>query len=201
MAPFLVVPTDEDGDITTKEYTQRDVDELVANMREILPSFDIKQKSESKLQRAIGWILSPFNKGYMTTYATTMFGKIWLPSGASQWSPETLYQLYRHEFIHLLDAKTYSIFFTLSYLLLLPVIFTCRCLWELRGYTQTMLVEYEKTGRIENDTLDWIAGQFTGSLYLWMCPFKGWLMSRLNSIRDRITNGEIKGFLYPHIKR
>lgn len=171
--------------------TQEDVTSLVDKMRRVIPGFEIKYKKDSRFQKFIGWLLKPINSEYMTSYVSTMFGKIWLPSESKEWSWRSLYKIYRHEFIHLLDAQRYGILFSLSYLFLLPSIFTMRSYWEMRAFKQSMLVEYELSGNISDTYLDWIEIQFTTSYYFWMWPFKKSVRNKLEEIREQIKRGEI----------
>lgn len=180
-----------------KNVSQGDVDALVEVMKANIKRFNVCWKEESWLQRAIGKIISPINQGYMTSYATTMFGKIWLPSNARYWSADTKYKLYRHEFIHLLDAKKFWLFFSLSYLFLLPAVLTMRAFWELRGYTQSLISFYEIDGDISDDDIDWITSQFTSGLYLWMWPFRSSIRNKLWAIKVSIKANRIGG-MYPY---
>lgn len=181
-----------------REYTDKDVEELKATIKKHLPKCEIIQKSESRFQRLLGWLLKPINYRYMTAYVSAMFGNIYLPSKAKEWSAGTTYSILRHEFIHLLDAKKWPLLMELSYLVVLPFVWTVRSHWELRAYTQTMLVEYEETGEIEQGTVTWIVHQFTSSNYGWMCPFKDRITAKVASARAQILAGHIKGLTYPH---
>ena len=181
-----------------KTITENDVTDLVAMMKHFIPGFEVKYKSEAWHQRLIGFLLRIINNQYMTSYVTAMFGKIWLPSNAIYWTASTRYSIYRHEFIHLLDAKKWSFLMSFSYLVLLPTVFTMRSFWELRGFVQNMITEYEQTGDITGATLDWIVSQFVTSKYFWMYPFRNKLRSKLETIKLEIKAGNISGLTYPH---
>lgn len=181
-----------------EQKNKNDYEKLIATIKWYIPEFDILEKQNSWFQKLIGWLLYPFNKTYMTNYYTVMFGKLWVPSGYKNYSYSKLYEILRHEFIHLLDKKKYGILFDLSYLFLFPIVITFRAFWELRAYTQTMLVEYEIHNEISETTIDWIIEQFVTSNYLWMFPFKNTLKIKLNTIKNNILNGTINGFSYPH---
>lgn len=176
---------------------QEDVDRMIAVIQQYIPKFKIIPKKESWLQRAIGWLLTPVNPEYMSNYITVMFGKMYIPEHYDQYTPAQVCSILRHEFVHLMDAKLYGLLFTLSYLFFLPAVWTFRAFWELRAYTQTMLFEYENTGRIEESTKEFIVGQFVGSQYVWMCPFRDTIERKVEELAIQIQKGEITGF-YPH---
>jgi hypothetical protein len=79
--------------------------------------------------------------------------------------------------------------FALSYVFLLPAVLTLRSVWEMRGYAETMRVELETTGEVSDATLRHIEQQFTGSSYLWMCPFPGVVRRWLERVRRRVVAG------------
>lgn len=184
---------------THKQVTQQDVDNLVAWMQQYLPRFAVCYKDESKLQQLIGWLLWPINRYYMTHYTTVMFGKIYFPSREEleAWGPTQVYSTLRHEFVHLMDAKRFPIWFELSYLLLFPAGLTLRAYWEWRGYTQTLLVEHELYGTISDDIQEHILRRFVNSEYGWMFPFPRWLRKKLRSLCHDIETNAVQG-PYPY---
>jgi len=179
--------------------TQQDVDDFVEWSKTHLPNFEICFKDESPLQRFIGKLLWPINKSYMTAYTTVMFGKVYFPSREiiADWGPESVYKILRHEFVHLMDAKRFPILFELSYIFLLPAFVTMRAYWEWRGYTQNLIVEFEETGDISDETCEFIIQRFVNSDYGWMFPFPNWLRKRFARLRQKIIAGKIKG-PYPY---
>lgn len=179
--------------------TQKDFEDFVQIVKQHIPSFEIIQKKDSWFQRLLGFLLWPINDWYMHKYVSVMFGKMYLPTEAKDWSYDTLYEILRHEFIHLLDAQKYPILFELSYIFALPAVFTMRSFWELRAFTQTMLVLFENTGKISDAHIDWIVSQFVTSRYAWMNPFEKKLREKLELIRIAIQKGEIKGMMYPYL--
>lgn len=179
--------------------TQTDVDELVAWMQMHLPRFEVCYKNESRLQQWIGWLLRPINPTYMTEYTTIMFGKVYFPSreAIEEWGPSQVYSTLRHEFVHLMDSKRFPIWFELSYLLLFPTILTMRAYWEWRGYTQTLLVEYEQTGTISSQLVEHIIDRYVSGDYGWMFPFRKRLQRRMKKTCQQIYDGVIQG-PYPY---
>lgn len=184
---------------TQPPLTQDDVDQFIAWMQQHLPRFAIVYKNESRWQRFLGWLLWPINRTYMTEYTTVMFGTIYFPSReiVQSWGHEQVYGILRHEFVHLMDARRFPVWFELSYLLLLPFGLTMRAFWEWRGYTQTLLVEYECCGTISEHTQNKIIDRFVGADYGWMFPFRRILTRWLQHLCQRIEREEIIG-PYPY---
>ena len=111
-----------------------------------------------------------------------------------------VYKIFRHELVHLIDQRKRPIWFNLTYALLpLPILLSGRSHWEFRGYAQNLIVRFEEFGYIDDSYLEWIADQFTGSLYLWMYPFRGSLMKKLRRLREAIVSGDVSG-KYPDLK-
>ncbi|TNE48878.1 MAG: hypothetical protein EP343_13395 [Deltaproteobacteria bacterium] len=181
------------------EVTQDNVDQWIQWMQQHLPRFQVCFKDESRLQRLIGWLLWPINRTYMTEYTTVMFGKIYFPSREEieSWGPAQVYAILRHEFVHLMDAKRFPVWFELSYLLLFPAGLTLRAYWEWRGYTQTLLVEHELYGTISDDIQEHILRRFVNSEYGWMFPFPNWLRRKMRKLCQSIEAGEVTG-PYPY---
>lgn len=177
----------------------QDVDALIAQIQEHLPRFEVLYKDESVLQRWIGRLLWPINRTYMTEYTTVMFGKVYFPSReiVASWGAASVYRILRHEFVHLIDAKRFPLYFELSYLLCLPCFFTMRAYWEFRGYTQDMLVEYEETGDVSTQTLDFIEARFVSAEYGWMLWPRSLVRRHLYTLRTRVLAGELRG-PYPY---
>jgi len=144
--------------------------------------------------------LWPINKEYMTGYATTMFGNVYMPDGYESWPVATTYHLLRHEFVHLQDAKRWPFLFELSYLLFLPFVFTMRSYWETRAYAQTMLSYHEWNGEFTEGQFDWVVRQFTSSGYGWMDPFESRVRARFRRIELEIKAGMIEGVYWPYAK-
>ena len=70
------------------------------------------------------------------------------------------------------DSKKYPILFELSYLFLLPIVFTIRTYWEYRAFKETIRAIHDTQGYVSKNQLNWILKQFTGSAYLFMFPFR-----------------------------
>lgn len=174
-----------------RPITPADVDALVAAMRCDLRGFDVRFKDESRLQRAIAALVRPFNRHYLSSYTTVMFGKIYVPS--RRWyaltDPFDLYALLRHEAVHLRDAQRLPVLFELSYLLCLPAGLTARAFWEWRGYAESFRVWAAVKGEIPDWMVEATAQRFTGSDYLYMWPFPRHIRRRLERLRAELLPG------------
>ncbi len=168
--------------------TSDHVDDLCATLARELPGFRIGYKDESAVQRAIGALVRPFNDQYMTHYTTVMFGAVWFPSEAwrREVGPRALYEILRHEAVHLRDARRYWGWFHVSYVLLFPAVFTMRAHWEWRAYVETLRVNAELDGAIPDSLLRFIEDRFIGPDYLFMFPFRGFIRARLEKARAEI---------------
>jgi hypothetical protein len=165
------------------------LDELLVDMKREFPSFKVVNKEDSRFQRALAWLVRPFNPDFMTSYATTFGDTVYVPKA---WGSYARYEVLRHERIHLRDHRTAPFgLFALSYLLCLPVGITMRAWWEYRAYTETMRVEHELFGIISDATIERLVGVFTGPSYLFMCPFKGYVRRKLEQTRADILAGKV----------
>lgn len=168
--------------------TEADVECLEAELAAELRGFRVVYKDESPVQKVIAALLWPFNRRYLSDYTTVMFGRVYFPSrdwrrgcGAAH-----VYEILRHEAVHLRDMRRFPLLFQLTYLFGLPAVFTLRAYWELRAYEETLRVAAELTGEVPDELLDFIQKRFTGPDYLFMCPFPGFVRRRLEAARDRV---------------
>ena len=91
-------------------------DALLADIQREMPDFEIRFKDESRLMRAIGFVLSLFNPKFMTHYTTTVGRKCYFPNRAflATWPWRTV----SHESIHGRDDRDHW-YFKVTYLPLL----------------------------------------------------------------------------------
>jgi len=96
-------------------------------VRQHYPELRIEFKTDSFLQKALGFLLYPFNPLYMTKYTSTFAPVVYFPSReAYEENPRASFSLLAHEFVHLLDTKKHPLWFRFSYLfpqVLSPVAF------------------------------------------------------------------------------
>jgi hypothetical protein len=152
-----------------------------------LPGFRLLAKEESWLMRALYRVLwmPLWNPRFLSDYTTVVVYRVYMPRALH--GTEAGYRTLRHERVHMRDARRMRVLpFVLSYLFFLPSVFTFRAFWELRAYAETMRVELEETGAISDETLEHIARRFTGSDYLFMCPFPRFVRRRLAAARARL---------------
>lgn len=166
---------------------EQDVKQLIQELTEELPGFEIRYKNESRLQKIIGYILF-FNRRYMTNYTTTIGKKVYFPS--REWAannhPNTIYRILSHEAVHVRDYCRFWLLFAFSYLLLLPTVFTFRAFWEFRAYKENIRQLLISHGSVAESYLDSVVRQFTTSAYLWMCPFPRFVRKTLNRYRAQL---------------
>ena len=150
-----------------------------------------------------------FNQRFSTDFITTIGTTIYVPN--LEWldnDPDIVFSTLSHEYIHMLDRKTYGRFaFSLSYLspqvffllgFVHPLSFLCllpfpspmRTHWELRGYSMTLASSMLLTPGLE-PSIDWIIEQFTSSNYYWMFPYSNYIRIFLESEIARIKSGNL----------
>lgn len=158
--------------------------EHILHLKEKYPKFKLVKKEDSRLMKFLNIFLKWICPDFMTKVTTTIGYTIYQPS--SYIGTRTGYKINRHEEKHMEDYKKNPIWFTLSYVLLLPTVFTMRSHWEMNAYKVTLLVNYELHGSIKDETIDWITDYFTGSMYFWMKPFRKVVRKELELERDKI---------------
>lgn len=163
-----------------------------------IPRFEIREKNKTyqddpwyrKPAEAIARLFCPT---FDTDFATTMSPFIYVPSSWIK-NDSLMYETERHEFIHLMDNQLNPIWFSVSYILLLPVILTMRSYWEYRGYSQNLIYDVESRGKVSEETIKWATENFTNSNYAWM-DLRG--EKRIRALAEKANRKEIKGF-WPH---
>jgi hypothetical protein len=174
---------------------------LIARIHEEIPGFKVAYKDDPPASmpwshRVIHAIAQRLVPRYSSSFTTVLAPVVYLPSSsrdAYAEAPSRWYETMRHELIHLRDARDHPVWMALSYVLFpLPLGLTWRAYWELRGYTQTMLVRYERGLPLDGDFSDRLISIFCGRDYLFMLPP---LFARrvVTHMRDRITRGDAAG--------
>lgn len=186
------------------------VQELEEFTRVNFPDLKIVYKDEEGWQKTsfytwviwafFTYIIRPFSKKnhdlFMTKYSNALpCGTLVFPSRKthSDWSKLSVFAVVYHELKHLLDMKKYPVWFMVSYLLVLPALFSMRAYWEIRGYTATMLALFKVLKDIPKEVPQNYIRHFTGSMYLFMFPFRGTVLKIFEKNRQRILRGEITG--------
>ena len=145
--------------------------------------YRIVKKSDSKLMRAIGWVLKPFNKTFMTQYVTTIGSTIYSPWEVISDS------LLQHELQHVSDSKKFPVIYELSYLFLLPFGLTMRSFWERRAYRHSIKRLFLDRAMPEGYIVEWLLPQFTSSQYLWMDLRKKAVEKWIRAEIERVKSG------------
>jgi len=140
-----------------------------------------------------------FHRDFDKHYVTVFGNEVWLPSRRYVEDPNfegVLYGILRHEMAHMLDREAHPVWFPLSYVLFFPTLYTMRAEWEWRGYTQTMMVDFERYGEISDEQINRIAKIMTsGGYFFMMAPWRGAAaQARAIQIAVDITSGRLVGY-------
>jgi len=152
---------------------------LLADIRLEFPDFDVRRKSDSPLNRAIGIALAVVTVGgqrrYMSAYHTVLFGKLYVADGWEDMDDAARYILLRHERVHLRQRMRMGDF-AMAFVYLIPF-FPIGFAWgrariEWEAYTETIRATAEVHGltvarALESD----IVRRYVGPDYGWMWPF------------------------------
>ena len=185
-------------------------------VKENIPGFEIREKTESLWMIFLSNVLF-FVPGFMTSFITTFYPKVFIPS-RRRWESNNLSSIttLAHEYVHLSDRKRMSLVFNFLYLMpqifvvfallfpysnwfllflfcLLPLPSPGRAWAEFRGYRMSMAVHYWLTG--EKYNIDHIVRQFVSSNYYWMFPFEGFVRSRFEEAFRNIQQDNLSAEL------
>jgi hypothetical protein len=150
--------------------------------------FRVICKDRSPLMKSIHYGLLAFLwcPAFMRSYTTVILFRVYMP--AHLIGTPAGARVLRHERVHMRDCLRSGVLpFVISYLFLLPFVFTFRSVWEMRAYEETMRAELDETGDVSEATLAHIQRQFTASAYLWMCPFPRLVRRWLERVRRRVV--------------
>jgi hypothetical protein len=164
---------------------------LEAALRAELPRFAVIYKDESRLHRLIGALVRPLNARYMQDYTTVIAGVVAFPSRAwrAAVGERAIYEILRHEAVHLRDARRFPILFELSWLLLpLPTVLTMRAYWEWRGYAESMRARVELGLPVDDAWIEHVVQRFCGPDYGFMWPFPAALRRRFVALRAALLS-------------
>lgn len=132
---------------------------------------------------------------YRSAYVTCVGDTIYVPVDSYESYKHTPYRheaVLRHEAVHRRDYLNGPLFYMSSYVLSRK----WRAYWERRAYAQNMIVEFEKTGTISQETIARIIKRFEGPDYLWMDREA---FIKIIQIKEAIASGEYKG-VYPDVR-
>lgn len=167
---------------------------FLAEMRDEFPSFAIRYKRDSGLQRAIHVALRVVTldrmKTYATHYHTVLFGVLWVPDSWDAMSDVERVILLRHERVHLRQRRRMGdVWMGFVYLVPIFPLFLAygraRIEWE--AYEETITATAELLGIERARALKGpIVRRFTSADYGWMWPFPkavgGWFDAHLATL-------------------
>ena len=181
-------------------------------IREKIPGFEIKEKSQSLWMKILSKILF-FTPDFMDRFVTTLYPKVYVPS-LLRWESNNFFSIITvaHEYVHLYDRKRLGLFFNFLYLspqvlvvlallyplntwfllflvCLLPLPSPGRAWAEFRGYRMSMAVHHWLTG--EKYSVKHITHQFISSNYYWMFPFRTLVEKLFNREFEKIKLDEL----------
>ncbi len=163
---------------------------LQAALKAEIPAFRVIYKDESRLHRAIAAVVRPLNARYLQDYTTVIFGSVAFPSRAwrAQIGELAIYEVLRHEAVHLRDARRFPVLFELSWLLLpLPTLLTARAYWEWRGYAESMRARVELGLPVDDAWIEHVVQRFVGADYGFMWPFPAMVRRRFVALRASLV--------------
>jgi hypothetical protein len=164
------------------------LEETLGAMRAEFPRFVVIEKAESRLSKTIDVFLKIITLGgqreYLSRYYTVIGDRLYVPAGWDEVDPIAAVITLRHERVHLLQRRRYTLpGFTVLYLLCpVPIgLAYCRARFEWEAYTETLRATLELQGEaaLRSPALrERIVSQFTTPAYGWMWPFRktveGW---------------------------
>ena len=189
----------------TAEERRRYTRLFVSWMRREIPGVRIAFKDDAASSmpwwhRAAHFFARFIAPEYDRRFTTVIYPVIYFPSGTRQaWAepPELFYKTLRHEFVHLKDFRRFHLWMAVSYGCLLPVGLTMRAFWEVRGYTQNMIVAYETLGDVPIQMIETMTATFSGRDYGFMLLPSSLAKRCLMGVREKILAGKIRG-PYPY---
>ena len=145
---------------------------IKAELEKRYRTFRLIPKEESAFMKTLyyGALMFLWCPEFMADYTTVIIARVYMPR--SLIGTEAGYLTLRHERVHIEDCFRWGVLpFVLSYLFLLPTVFSLRAYWEMRAYKETLRAEMEMYGEVSDARLEQIRRQFTSSAYFWMFPF------------------------------
>jgi len=157
-------------------------DALVAKLQRELPGFRVVRKDRSPLHRAIHVALIGITFGqmrtYLESYQTTIGRTVYVTSDWDTWSADRRYVTLRHEAVHLRQFRKYTLPLMAVLYLLIPLpmgVAYFRMKFEREAYAESIRAAAEVWGTDYPKQASYrahVVGQFTGSSYGWMWPFR-----------------------------
>jgi hypothetical protein len=157
---------------------------LIFEILSEFPSFRLLVKGESRLMKVIDVLLKVLTLGrtktFLIDFVTTVGYTVYVPkSWLDDPAPFNLLVTLRHERVHMRQRRKYGMFlFSFLYLLFpLPAgLAYFRMAFEREAFTESLMAAAE-LGHVPDivhgaGLRDVVISAFTGSVYMWMWPFK-----------------------------
>lgn len=175
-------------------------EKILEEIQTEFPDFEIIQKEDSKLMKAIDIALKIITfgqmKAFMTGFITTMGNKVYVPSDWADYPLVSRTSILRHERIHMRQAKKYGrLLFSLLYLVVpFPVgIAYFRKKFEQEAYEESLRAAHEWRGAAALDSAELkkrTLAHFTTAEYFWMWPWRASLNKWYDDAVARIKSGK-----------
>lgn len=172
--------------MNTKELVQAKRDEIKSRHK----NFEVLVKEDSKFMRVLAKLVWLFNREFLTRYATTINGKIYLPRDLHYTRFEL--ELLDHEEEHINQEEKYTrpLFYFL-YLFVLPSVLSMCAYFEYKVYLRSIDIKYELYGYeyVKMTVIPAIVKNFTGPGYLFMFPFGSFVERKMVQYLDKKHRG------------
>ena len=158
--------------------------ELISSLHKEFPEAEVLYKTDSLWCKFLGFLIRIITFGQYKDWdkmSITVGYKIFLAERfdpVDYYDPD-LYKLLRHERVHLLQYEKHPIWHTISYLLVLPLVWTERSKTESEAYTQSVLASIYvrillniNPEPAKEPIREFLWEEFRGIDYLFMCPFR-----------------------------
>lgn len=182
--------------------SEEDYDRLVKDVVEEFPDFSLVAKAESRLMRAIGFLLKVMtfgkNSSFMTSFTTTIGDTVYTPTEWMKKTAEERIRTLRHERIHLRQQQRHGrAWFSFLYIFAwFPIGFAkFRRDFEMEAYEETLRAIVEQRGAqfIFNRTLkDRIVSNFVSANYFWTWYRRKDIEKWYDDARERILEEHLK---------
>lgn len=159
----------------------KDYEKLLKETKEEFLDFEILQKKDSKLMKALDAILKVITfgqmKNFMTGFITTIGNKVYVPDTWQNAALTSKAEIIRHERVHMRQAKRHGRFlFSFLYLMIpLPLgVAYFRKKFEQEAYEESLRALYEYHGEsvFTPRLKDFFISHFVSASYFWMWPFR-----------------------------
>jgi hypothetical protein len=175
-------------------------DKLIADMKDEFPKFQVIDKKDSLMMKAINIFLKIITFGqmktFMTHFTTTVGYRMYV---SSRWLLADQVGVVKHERVHMRQMRRHGkIWHALSYLFLwTPCVFAhFRKKYEQEAYEESMRHRATTYGLKHIKGAEYregIISNFTSAKYFWTWPFRKsietWYDATVQKISDEIVNG------------